>query len=117
MQNLSSGCSDNDGSDSEIDPFVNAALASVPGVESDDSDSDDEANDQVTNSVVQSRPDLIQGRDGSKWRKVAVSSVAQGRLQSHNILQFQPGPTSYSTICIDTDTRFHRSGYYLMNQY
>ena len=104
MQNLSSDCSNNDGSDSEIDPVVNAALASVPGVESDESNSDDKADDQVTHSVVQSRPGLIQGRDGSKWRKIAVSSAAQGRLQSHNILRFQPGPTSYSTSCVDTDS-------------
>ena len=76
LQNFSSGCSDNDGSDSEIDPVVNAALASVPGVESDESDSDNEADDQVTHSVVQGRPGLIQGRDGSKWRKIAVSSAA-----------------------------------------
>ena len=30
LQNLPSDCSDNDGSDSEIDPVVNAALTSVP---------------------------------------------------------------------------------------
>ena len=104
MQNLSSGCSDNDGSDNGIAPVVNAALASVPRIESDESDSDDEADDQVTHSVAQSRPGLIQGRDGSKWRKIAVSSAAQGRLQSHNILRFQPGPTSYFTSRIDTDS-------------
>ena len=66
MQNLPSDFSDNDGSDSEIDPVVNAALTSEPAVESDESDSDDEADYQVTHSVVQSRPGLIQGRDGSK---------------------------------------------------
>ena len=88
LQNLPSDCSDNDGSDSEIDPVVNAALASVPAVESDVSDSNDEADDQVTHSVVQGGPGLIQGRDGSKWRKIAVSSATQSRLQSHNILQF-----------------------------
>ena len=104
MQNLSSDCSDNDGSDNEIDPVVNAALASVPGVKSDELDSNNEADDQVTHSVVQSRPGLIQGRDGSKWRKIVMSSAAQGRLQSHNILRFQPGPTSYSTSRIDTDS-------------
>ena len=104
MQNFSSDCSDNDGSDSEINTVVNAALASVPGVESDESDSDDEADDQATHSVVQSRPGLIQGRDGSKWRKITVSSAALGQLQSHNIPRFQPGPTSYSTSRIDTDS-------------
>ena len=88
LQNLSSDCSDNDGSDSEIDPVVNAALASLPAVESDESDSHDEADDQITHSVVQGGPGLIQGRDGSKWRKIAVSSAAQGRLQSHSILRF-----------------------------
>ena len=67
LQNLSSNCSDNYGSDSEIDPVVNAALASVPAVESDKSDSDDEADDQVTHSVMQGGPGLIQSRDGSKW--------------------------------------------------
>ena len=56
LQNLPSECSDNDGSDSEIDPVVNAALASVPAVKSDESDSDDEADDQVTHSVVQRGP-------------------------------------------------------------
>ena len=104
LQNLSSDCCDNDCSDSEIDPVVNAALASVPAVESDKSDSDDEADDQVTHSVVQGGPGLIQGRSGSKWRKIAASSAAQGRLQSHNILLFQPGPTSYSTSRIGTDS-------------
>ena len=104
LQNLSSDCSDNDRSDKEIDPVVNAALASVPAVESDESDSDDEADDQVTHSVVQGKPGLIQGRVGSKRRKIAVSSAAQGRLQSHNILRFQPGPTSYSTKRVDTDS-------------
>ena len=79
-------------------------MASVPEVESDESDSDDEADDQVTHSVVRGGPGLIQGRDGSKWRKIAVSSAAQGRLQSHNILRFQPGPTSYSTNRVDTDS-------------
>ena len=73
LQNLSSECSYNDGSDSEIDPVVNAALASVPAVKSEESDiSDDEGDDQVTHSVVQGRPGLIQGRDGSKSRKIAV---------------------------------------------
>ena len=104
MQNLLSDCSDNDGSDSETDPVGNSALASVPTVESDESDSDDEANDQVTHSVVQDGPNLIQGRDGSKWQNITVSSAAQGRLQSHTILQFQPGPTSYSTSRVDTDS-------------
>ena len=104
MQNFSSDCFDNDCSDSEIDLVVNAALASVPAIESDESDSDDEADDQVTQSVVQGGPGLIQGRDGSKSRKIAVSSAAQGRLQSHNILRFQPGPTSYSTSRVDTDS-------------
>ena len=52
LQNLSSDCSDNDGSDNEFDPVVNAALASIPAVESDESDSDNEADDQVTHSVV-----------------------------------------------------------------
>ena len=42
--------------------------------------------------------------EGLKWRKIAVSSAAQARLQSHNILRFQPGPTSYSTNRIDTDS-------------
>ena len=104
LQNLSSDCSDNDGSYSEIDPVVNAALASVPAEESDESDSDDEADDQVTHSVVQGGPNLFQGRDGSKWRKIGVSSAAQGRLQSHNIRRFQPGPTSYSTSRVDTES-------------
>ena len=103
-QILSSDFSDNDGSDSEIDPVVNAALASVPAVESDESDSDNEADDQVTHSVMQGGPGLIQARDGSKWRKIAVSSAAQARLQSHNILRFQPGPTLYSTNRVDTDS-------------
>ena len=76
LQNLSSDCSDNDGSDSEIDPVVNAALTNVPAAESDESDSDDEADDQVTHSVVQGGAGLIQGRDESKWRKIAVSSAA-----------------------------------------
>ena len=69
LQNLSSDCSDNDDScsDSEIDPVANAALASVSMVESDESDSDNEADDQVTQSVVQGGPVLIQGGDGSKW--------------------------------------------------
>ena len=88
LQNLPSDCSDNDGFDSEIDPVVNAALASVSAVKSDESDSNDEADDQVTHSVVQGGPDLIRGRDGSKWGKIAVSSAAQGSLESHNILQF-----------------------------
>ena len=39
LQNFSSDCFDNDGSDSEIDPIVNAALASELAVESDESDS------------------------------------------------------------------------------
>ena len=90
LQNLSSNRSDNDGSDSEIDPVVNAALtvksASVPAVEFDESDSNDEADDEVTHSVVQGGPGLIPDRGGSKWRKIAVSSAAQGRLQSRNIL-------------------------------
>ena len=59
LQNLSSECSDNHGSNSEIDPVVNAALASVPVVESDKSDSSNEADDQVTHSVIQGEPDLI----------------------------------------------------------
>ena len=59
LQNLPSDCSDNGGSDSKIDPVVNAALASVPAVESDESDSDNEADDQVTYSVVQGRPGLL----------------------------------------------------------
>ena len=59
LQNLPSDCSDNNCSDSEIDPVVNAALASVPAVESDESDSTDEADDQVTHSVVQGGPGLI----------------------------------------------------------
>ena len=104
LQNLSSDYSYNNCSDSEIDPVVNAALASVPAVESDESDSDNETDDQVTNSVVQGGPGLIQGRDGSKWRKIAESSAAQGRLQSLNILRFQLGPTSYFTNCVDTDS-------------
>ena len=104
LQNLSSDCSDNDDSDIEIDPVVNAALASVPGVESADSHSDDEADDQVTHSVVQGGPGLIQGRDGSKWRKIAESSAAQGHLQYHNILRFQPGSTAYFTNRVDTDS-------------
>ena len=46
LQNLSSECSYNDGSDSEIDPVVNAALASVPAVKYEESDiSDDEGDD------------------------------------------------------------------------
>ena len=106
-QNLPSDCFDNDGSDSKIDPVVSAALVSVPAVEpedSDESDSDDEADNKVTDSVVQGGPGLISGRDGSKWRKIAVSSVAQGRLQSHNILRFQLGSTSYSTSRVDTES-------------
>ena len=107
MQNLPSDCSDDDGSDSEIiDPAVNAALASVPSIESDESDSDEEDDDQVTHSVVQGQgvPGMIQGRDGSRWQKIGVSSAAQGRLQSQNILRFQPGPTSYSTRRVDSDS-------------
>ena len=104
LQNLPSDCFDNDGSDSEINPVVNATLASVPVVESDESDSDDEADDQVTHSVAEGEPDLIQGRDKSKWQKIAVSFAAQDRLQSHNILRFQPEPTSYSTSRVDTDS-------------
>ena len=88
LQNLPSECSDNNDSDSEIDPAVNAALVSVPAVESDESDSNDESDSQVTHSVVQGEPGLIQDRDGSRRRKIAVSSTAQGRLQSHNILQY-----------------------------
>ena len=83
MQNLPSDCSDDDGSDSEIiDPAVNTALASVPSIESDESDSDEEDDDQVTHSVVQGQgvPGMIQGRDGSRWQKIGVSSAAQGRL-------------------------------------
>ena len=38
LQNLPSDCSDNDSSDSEINPVVNAAWASVPAVESNESD-------------------------------------------------------------------------------
>ena len=53
---------------------------------------------------MQSGPGLIQGSDRSKWQKIAVSSAAQGRLQFHNTLCFQPGPTSYSTSCVDTDS-------------
>ena len=45
LQKFTLDCSDNDGSDSEIDPVVNAALASVPAVESVESDSDNEADD------------------------------------------------------------------------
>ena len=104
LQNIYSDCSDNDDSESEIDSIVNAALANVPAVESDKLDSDDEVDDHVTHSVVQDGPGLIQGRDGSKSRKIAGSSAAQGRLQSHNILRFQPGPTSYSTSRVDTDS-------------
>ena len=104
LQNLSSDSSDNDGYYSEIDPIVNAALASVPAVKSDESDSDDEADVQVTHFVMQSVPGLIQGRDGSKCQKIAVSSAAQGPLQSHNILRFEPGPTSYSSSRVDTDS-------------
>ena len=107
MQNLPSDCSDDDGSDSEIiDPAVNTALASVPSIESDESDSDEEDDDQVTHSVVQGQgvPGMIQGRDGSRWQKIGVSSAAQGRLQSQNILRFQPGPTSYSTRRVDSDS-------------
>ena len=85
LQNFPSDLFDNDGFDSKIDPVVNAALASVLAVESDESNGDDEADDQVTHSVG---PGLIQGRDGSKWRKIVVSSAAQGRLQSYNILRF-----------------------------
>ena len=80
LQNLFSDCSDNDSSDSEIDPVINAAVASVPAVESDKSDSNDEADHQVTHSVMQGGPVLIQGRDESKWQKIAVSSAAQGGL-------------------------------------
>ena len=76
LQNLPSDCSDNDGSDSEIDPVVNAALANVPVAESDEADSDDEADDQVTHSVVQGGAGMIQARDESKWRKIAVPSAA-----------------------------------------
>ena len=116
MQNLPSDCFDNDGSDSEIDPVVNAALASAPAVEFDKSDSNDEADDQVTHSVVQGRPSLIQGRDGSKWRKITVSSAVQGgyltisfnfSLDLHHIPQ----------VVLILTSRFHCSGYYLMNQY
>ena len=103
LQNLNSDCSDSNGSENEIDPVVNAALASVPAVKSDELDSDNEADDQVTHSVVQGGPGLIQGSDGSKWRKIAVSAAAQDRLQSHNILRFQPGFTPYSTNRVDTD--------------
>ena len=78
-------------------------MASVPVVESEESDSNNEADDQVTHSIVQGEPGLIQGRDGSKWRKIAVSFAAQGRLQYHNILRFQLGPTSYFTSRVDTD--------------
>ena len=116
LQNFPSNCSDNNGADSEIDPVVNAALANVSAVESDKSDSDNEADDQVTHSVVQGGPGLIQGRDESKWRKIAVSSAAKSRLQSHNVLRFQPVPILYSTSRVDSDSRFHRFGYYLMKQ-
>ena len=116
LQNFPSNCSDNDGADSEIDPVVNAALANVSAVESDKSDSDNEADDQVTHSVVQGGPGLIQGRDESKWRKIAVSSAAKSSLQSHNNLRFQPVPILYSTSRVDSDSRFHRFGYYLMKQ-
>ena len=40
---------------------------------------------------------VIQGRNGTKWQKIAVSSASQGRLQSHNILRCRPGSTSYAT--------------------
>ena len=43
LKNCSSNCFYND--DSEINPVVNAALTSVPAVESDESDSNDEADD------------------------------------------------------------------------
>ena len=104
LQNLPSDCSDSDCSDSEINPVVNAVLASVPAVDSDETASDDEDDDQMPHLVDQGRQDLIQGRDGSRWRKIAVSSASQGRLQSHNILRFQPGPTSYSFCHVDTDS-------------
>ena len=86
MQNVSIDCSDDDGSsDTEIDPVINAAVACAMVVESDDSiteesDSDDEFDGQVTNSVLQDGSGLIQGSDGSRWQKIAVSSTAQGRL-------------------------------------
>ena len=111
LQNFPSNCSDNDGADSEIDPVVNAALANVSAVESDKSDSDNEADDQVTHSVVQGGPGLIQGRDESKWRKIAVSSAAKSSLQSHNILpvpiNIQPVPKSQYSAC--TYIIFHKS--------
>ena len=115
LQNLLSDCSDNDGFDSEIDPVVNAALASVPAVESDESDSENEADGQVRHSVVQGGPDLIQGRDGSKLRKIAVSS-ATGPLA---ISQY-PAISTWTYIIFHMLILiewFHRSGYYLMNRY
>ena len=92
-----------------MDPVVNAAVASSMVVESDnsiteESDSDDEFDGQLTNSVLQDGSGLIQGRDGSRWQKIAVSSTAQGRLQSQNILQFQSGPASYSTSRVAADS-------------
>ena len=61
LQNISLNYSDSDGSDSKMDPVVNAALASVPAVEPNELDSDNETDDQVTHSVVQGGPGLIQG--------------------------------------------------------
>ena len=58
LQNLSSDCFDKDSSDSENNPVVNAALANVPAVESDESDSDDEADDNEFCRARWTRSDL-----------------------------------------------------------
>ena len=100
LQNLPSDCSDNDGSDNEIDPVVNAAFTSVPVVESEESDSDDDADGQVADSVVQGGPGLIQGRDGSKWRKMVCHLLLRAAWSQY------PAISSWTYII------FHKSCYY-----
>ena len=114
LQNLPSDCSDS--SESEIEPVVNAALACVPAVEFDESDRDDEAGDQVTHSVMQGVPGLIHGRAGQSGERLLchlllrvacnLTLCRDFSLHLHHIPQF---------VSILT-ARFHRSGYYLMNQ-
>ena len=70
--------------------------------ESDSSESSDcevDSRSQPAHHVVQGRATgLFQARNGSRWKKVAMSSATERRLHTYNVLRFHPGRTGATRL-------------------
>ena len=114
LRDISSDYSDGEQSDDDMNDVENEIVqVTLSDEKSSNSDNDDEldsgaavsSNNVNTEAEEKNDKQIFRGKDGSCWLALAPNQAVSGRLQQQNKMRIRPGPTTYASSRIISDSR------------